>query len=182
MATPLDRLRRLIPPPAGDGHHRDWAAVEERLGLPLPQDYKDLVDVYGGGQFSDHVGLLVPPPTRIGSELVTYNDGHMGDLDSLWSILDDRPAELAADDLRLVVWADTIDADSLNWLVRPGEPPERWPVAVLHCDLGDCELYPMTCTEFLAGLFSREFESEIITHQLSDEGDDFRPYPITQSR
>ena len=116
MATPLDRLRRLIPPPAGDGHHRDWAAVEERLGLPLPQDYKDLVDLYGGGQFSDHVGLLVQPPTRIGSELVTYNDGHMGDLDNLWSILDDRPAELAADGIS--EWLDRLaDQQAL------GQPP-----------------------------------------------------------
>lgn len=49
--------------------------------------------------------------------------------DLVGSILDDRPAELAADDLRLVVWSDTIDADSLNWLVRPGEPADVLPGA-----------------------------------------------------
>lgn len=182
MTTPLDRLRRLIPPPAGGGGHRDWAAVEGNLGLPLPQDYKDLVDVYGGGEFYGHIGLLVPPPTCIDGDLVQRNRSHMRTLKDLWSVTKNRPAELAVDDLQLIVWADTIDSDSLNWLVRPGVPPERWPVLVLHCDLGDCELYPMTCTEFLVGLFSREFESEILTYQLSDEGEDFMPYPIVQSR
>jgi hypothetical protein len=183
MTTPLDRLRRLVPPAEAGGGRRDWETVEQRLGLSLPRDFQDLVDAYGGGEFYGHVGLLVPPPTRIDSELVSSNESHMRELNNLWSVLENRPAELAAvDDLRLVVWAETIDADTLNWLVRPGEPPERWPVAVLDADLGDCELYPMTCTEFLAGLFSQEFESEIITHHLSDEGDAFALYPITQSR
>lgn len=175
MTTPLDRLRSLVPPPAVR-RSRDWEAAEQRLGRVLPPDYKDFVDVYGGGQFDGHVGLLVPPPSRPGSELVTYNDGHLDDITNIWAITENRPAELA-DDLPLVVWADTIDADTLNWLVTPGEPPERWPVAVLDADLGECELYPMTCTEFLAGLFSGGIESRIITHHLNADGHAFRPYP-----
>jgi hypothetical protein len=39
----------------------------------------------------------------------------------------------------------------------------------------------MTCTDFLAGLFSRELESEILTDHLSEEDEDFMPYPTTQS-
>jgi hypothetical protein len=155
-------------------------AVEEALGLGLPQDYKELVASYGVGGFYGHVELLVPPPTVLDGELVRRNGSHMRDLNHLWSVHKNRPAELDVDDLRLVVWADTPDSDTLNWLVRPGEPPERWPLVVLHCDLGDCEIYPMTCTEFLAGLFARDFESEILTDHLDEESDPFLPFPITQ--
>ncbi|MGW0886252.1 SMI1/KNR4 family protein [Streptomyces sp. NPDC002671] len=150
---------------------RDWEATQQRLGQVLPQDYKDLVDVYGGGEFYGHIDFLSPPPTLPDSELVTFNRGYMDDLFSLWAISDNRkcPAELAVDDLLLVVWAVTIDSDTISWLVRPGVPPEEWPVVVLHADLEDCEIYSMTCTEFLAGLFARDFESEILTYQLNDE-------------
>ncbi|MDI5965528.1 SMI1/KNR4 family protein [Streptantibioticus silvisoli] len=183
MTSALNRLRTLAPPPsAGGGGPRDWAAAEEVLGRALPQDYKELVEAYGVGGFYDHVELLAPPPTVLDGDVVTRNTSHMWDLKNLWSVHGNRPAELAMDDLLLVVWADTPDSDSLNWLVRPGEPPETWPVVVLHCDLGDCEIYPMTCTEFLAGLFARDFESEILTDHLDEESAPFFPYPITQPR
>lgn len=103
----------------------------------------------------------------------------MDDLTHLWAITENRPANLAGDDLLLVVWADTIDADTLNWLVKPGQSPEDWAVAVLDADLGECELYPMTCTEFLAGLLSEEINSEILSHHLSSEGHMFRSHPLT---
>ncbi|WP_345363465.1 SMI1/KNR4 family protein [Actinoallomurus liliacearum] len=182
MAMPLDRLLQIVVPPSiAARHHRDWAAAEERLGRPLPQDYKDLIDVYGGGSFDGHVGLLAPPPTRVGSDLAEYNDGYMDDLTNLWAITENRPASLAGEGL-LVVWADTIDADSLNWLVKPGQSPQDWAVAVLDADLGECELYPMTCAEFLAGLFSEEITSRILSHHLSSEGHTFRSYPLNQGQ
>lgn len=38
----------VIPPPPGHGWRAvDWASVEQSLGLPLPQDYKDFIAVYG---------------------------------------------------------------------------------------------------------------------------------------
>jgi hypothetical protein len=37
----------------------------------LPQDYKGFVDVYGGGQFDRHVGLLVPPPDGLDGTLIS---------------------------------------------------------------------------------------------------------------
>jgi hypothetical protein len=178
MTTSLDRLLHLVPPAIAAGH-RDWAAAEERLGRRLPQDYKDLVGVYGGGDFDDHLGLLAPPPTRCGSELTDYNAGRMIDVTDLWAISKNRPANLAGDDLLLVAWASTIDSDTLNWLGKTGQSPEDWSVAVLDADLGECELYPMTCTEFLAGLLSEEITSEILSHHLSSEGHTFRSYPLT---
>lgn len=174
MTTQLDRLRRLVAPPVS-GEDRDWGVAEQRLGRVLPQDYKDFVDVYGGGHFDHHVGILVPQPSRPDSELVSYNDGHMDDIVNLWQITDNRPAELAAEDLLLIAWADTIDADTLNWLVSPGDPPESWPIAVLDADLGECEIYSMTCTGFLAGLFSGEIDSRIISHHLNADTHVFSP-------
>ena len=168
MATALERLQSLVPPPAVEARQWqwDWAGTERRLGYPLPQDYKDLVDVYGRGEFDGYLSLLVGLPNETDSGITLFNRGHMDDLRHFWSGLVERPDGLAEDDV-LVVWADTIDADTISWLVRPGKPPEQWPVAVLHSDLEDCEIYPMTCTELLAGLFAGDVVSETLTQQLA---------------
>ncbi|MEE4540461.1 SMI1/KNR4 family protein [Streptomyces sp. V4-01] len=176
MTPSLDRLSRLVPPPSAP-QARDWAAAEDRIGRPLPRDFKELVDVYGGGDFDGHLGLLVPPPTRTGSEIAGYNDDRMDELNDLWAITENRPAALAGEDLLLVTWADTIDSDSVNWRVEPGRAPEEWAVVVLDADLGACEVYPMTGTEFLAGLLSGEIDSPILSHHLHADGHVFRPYP-----
>ncbi|WP_073919946.1 SMI1/KNR4 family protein [Streptomyces sp. CB00455] len=36
----------------------DWAAIEEERGVPLPADYKELYEAFGGGVFSDSVYFL----------------------------------------------------------------------------------------------------------------------------
>lgn len=36
----------------------DWAAIEGELGVPLPADYKELYEAFGGGSFSDSVYFL----------------------------------------------------------------------------------------------------------------------------
>jgi hypothetical protein len=168
MTTALERLQSLIPPPAANTRpwRWDWAETERRLGYPLPQDYKDLVDVYGRGEFDNYLRLMVGLPNKTDSGIVLFNQGHMDDLRHFWSGLVERPDGLAENDV-LVTLADTIDADTINWVVRPGEAPEQWPVAVLHSDLEDCEIYSMTCTELLAGLFAGEIVSDTLSHQLA---------------
>lgn len=168
MATALERLQSLVPPPAVTARQWrwDWAGTERRLGYPLPQDYKDLVNVYGKGKFDRYLTLLVGLPNETDFGITVFNEGRMDDLRDFWPELVERPDGLAEDDV-LVSWADTVDSDTISWLVKPDEPPERWPVAILHSDLEDCEIYPMTCTELLAGLFAGDVVSETLTHQLA---------------
>ncbi|MEV7380740.1 SMI1/KNR4 family protein [Streptomyces lydicus] len=59
----LSRARRLGGPDGAElttgweplGISVDWAAIEGELGVPLPADYKELYEVFGGGVFSDSV-------------------------------------------------------------------------------------------------------------------------------
>lgn len=54
----------VIPPPPGHGWRAvDWASVEQSLGLPLPQDYKDFIAVYGPGTFDDFLHIFLPAGT-----------------------------------------------------------------------------------------------------------------------
>jgi hypothetical protein len=59
----LERLRRLLPPPAEPleaGRTDGWAAVEAALGTGLPSDFKAFTERYGSGKIDDFLYLFNP--------------------------------------------------------------------------------------------------------------------------
>ncbi|WP_406003143.1 hypothetical protein [Streptomyces sp. NBC_00829] len=60
-ATRRDRLVQLVAPPSVPvDAHGEWAAVETVIGTRLPNDYKQLVETYGWGEFCDFLYLRTP--------------------------------------------------------------------------------------------------------------------------
>jgi len=59
----LTSLRKVLPPPAtptettGAG---SWPPVEASLGIHLPGDYKEFIDVYGTGVIGDFLWVFNP--------------------------------------------------------------------------------------------------------------------------
>lgn len=53
-------VQRVIEPTGWEplGISVDWAGIEGELGVPLPTDYKELYEAFGGGVFSDSVSFL----------------------------------------------------------------------------------------------------------------------------
>jgi hypothetical protein len=59
----LERLRRLLPPPAEalePGRPDGWPAVEAALGTGLPSDFKAFTELYGSGKVDDFLYLFNP--------------------------------------------------------------------------------------------------------------------------
>src|SRR5690348_13132947 len=59
----LQHLMKLVPPPnnpVAPGSPEAWKHVEEEMGTPLPQDFKDYIQVYGAGQWADFFGVMNP--------------------------------------------------------------------------------------------------------------------------
>ncbi|MBY8881771.1 SMI1/KNR4 family protein [Actinacidiphila acidipaludis] len=174
MTTPLERLTRLAPPADRPGP-TDWADAESRLGHPLPGDYKELVDAYGPGEFDGHVRLRAPEGPNGGRGLIAMNDGYFEELEDIWEMNEEAPEEIEEEGTTLVVWARTKDAETLNWLVRPGTSPDEWPVMVLNDDLTEWETYPVTATEFLAGLLAGDIDSAMLSSELTPPDHTFEP-------
>lgn len=161
MTTPMDRLAQLLPQPTTAPSRTDWDLVSQRLGSELPDDYKAFVDAYGGGDIDEFIQLIVPGSPRVGSDLVEFNHGHMSDYEALWEVSNARPPQVPAH-ARIITWATTDTADDLSWLAYPGVPPEDWPVILLNEDATECEVWPLSCTAFLADLLEHALESDII--------------------
>jgi len=128
--TAIDALVRLCPPPAEPPPAVDWAEVEGALGVPLPADYKLLVETYGAGIFTSTVWLLAPESARADCLLLAQAAERDEILASLWDdVGEERPEELEEPGARVVPWAFEEGSGAfLYWLVRPGSPPEEWPV------------------------------------------------------
>ena len=59
-----------------DGRHQpaphavDWTAVEQRLGTALPDDYKQIAEIFGCGAFNEYLQIYVPDAQLISYDLV----------------------------------------------------------------------------------------------------------------
>jgi len=64
---PLSELLRIVIPPQHPietGTGKTWKNIQNRLGLPLPDDYKAFVDCYGTGIFNNFLIPYNPHPIR----------------------------------------------------------------------------------------------------------------------
>ncbi|MGA5515266.1 SMI1/KNR4 family protein [Streptomyces pseudogriseolus] len=138
----------------------DWAAVEGELGVPLPEDYKELAAAFGGGVFGDSVYFL------------GCGAGVSFDLPAQWrarlsygSVSAVEPYEAYTPDGKgVLTWGSTEWADEYCWLID-AERPGEYPVLARSHDPGPWYRYDMSTSEFL--------------HRVLADAD-FRPFGIAR--
>jgi hypothetical protein len=147
-------------PPASTPQNPDWARVERTLGTPLPDDYKQLIEMYGGGVFDETIWLLEPDCADEGYDLVGQAQERDEVLANLWSMGEPKPAELEADGVRVIPWAYIEGSGHyLFWLTRPGEKPAEWTTILNEGRGPEWEHHPQSCADFLVGVMTGEVDS-----------------------
>ncbi|MGW0769074.1 SMI1/KNR4 family protein [Streptomyces sp. NPDC002676] len=128
----------------------DWTAIEAELGVPLPADYKELYEVFGGGVFSDCVyflgrdgGLAFDFLRQWRAALSADQDSALGDVSAV-----DPYAVYAPGGKGLVEWGSTEWADEYCWLID-AERPGEYPILARADDVGPWHRYDMSTAEFL---------------------------------
>jgi len=152
--TEISALTELCPPPPGASDPIDWAAVESRLGMKLPEDYKELSSIYGPGRFADYlhifhphtqseyVDLTGPMPARIRAQLQKdYTHGS-------------HPVPYDPQHLFLV--GSTDNGEYLFWVTEPSEVPNSWWIAINEARGPRWFTFEGTLTAFLTSVLSGE--------------------------
>ncbi|MFE1770829.1 SMI1/KNR4 family protein [Streptomyces sp. NPDC059008] len=156
--SPLARVIERVPPPAEAIHgHGDWAEAERTLGTRLPDDYKQLVETYGRGDFWGALCLCTPfgddNPVRLEAHLLE-DFGPMRERRP-----EDHPHPFFPEPGGLLTWAVTDDAAQLCWLTEG--PPESWSVVIWSRD-NDYERFDGGAAAFLDGWISGRISSELL--------------------
>ncbi|MFI9490777.1 MULTISPECIES: SMI1/KNR4 family protein [Streptomyces] len=121
------RLRELLPPPGSGGDAVDWERIERTTGLAFPADYREFVELYGGGEIDEYLSVSTPPvPGSPYGHLLDRGEPALSDRDR-----EELGALLPGGALPpLLPFADSASSD-VAFLLREGAPDD-WRVAVFR--------------------------------------------------
>jgi hypothetical protein len=161
----IGRLRRLLPPPQFGGDIVDWDHLAGVMGLGLPTDYKEFVELYGGGEIDEYLSVSMLPVQRspYGDLLDGMNPSlppeFRGELSSCFS---------SAAPPRLLPFDATASSDVVFWVIDG--VPDTWKVVVFrrqspHGARG-WTIFDGSITEFLCALSNGALQP--FSQQLSE--------------
>jgi len=163
----LDDLLKIVPPPATlppnvPQSDEDWSQVEAKLGIVMPQDYKDFISIYGAVSILGFVNII--NPIHVKSE-------NLEAMDPLRLLRQNYgteyyPYPVYPDPSGLLLWGITDNGDDIFWQTIGS--PEQWPIVIKMSRQPVFEEYPGPMSSFLAGLASGTITSAIIPYDALD--------------
>jgi hypothetical protein len=162
---PLAELATLVTIPMTPiGTTGDWESVEQRLGIRLPDDYKQFVRLFGACTFGELIPIHVSSPFSRLNSLDAHIEG-IGNGYRLMRKFGPLPFPVYPEPGGLLGWGNTDNGDYLNWLTI-GDA-ENWPIVVWLN--GDFERYEMGIVKFL---------TEVVSQRLKLFTSDMFPPPV----
>jgi hypothetical protein len=151
VTTAFGDLCKAVPPPDNPfeaGRPEGFTAVEGRLGLALPTDYKSLIGAYGAGSWKGFLWVLNPFASN---RYLNLFEQTQRQLDAERTIRADWPKDvpfaLYPEPGGLLPWAMTDNGDRLYW-VTEGRP-DTWDTVVYESRGPEYDRHRMSCCEFL---------------------------------
>jgi hypothetical protein len=147
----IANLMKVLPLPASPTYTFDgpWEPIEAQLRTRLPQDYKDLMRLYGYGQYMEFFAINAVVSPTLACRLVP---------EAFYvqrTFVANTPYPMHPQPGGLLACGGTDDGEQILWLTR-GATPDEWPVVVWDHDPVDKEVTHYECdlTDFLAGVIT----------------------------
>ncbi|MGH3118185.1 MAG: Lsr2 family DNA-binding protein [Streptomyces sp.] len=176
--TELDRLAELCPPPTRripEQPQPDWDTVERILGTRLPEDYKQLVEAYGPGQFNSFLSIY-QPRSYAPTDFLDIE----GETPSIRAALE-RSRDWTGEPMPYPVEAlqpagGTGNGDYLFWVTNQATDPESWAVAIKEPNGTRWFTFTGTITAFLTRFVAGDISVPMFPDGLLEEPPSFRPF------
>ncbi|QDT23932.1 SMI1/KNR4 family protein [Gimesia chilikensis] len=149
IVTPPDKPKEVPAKP-------NWAAVEKKLGLQLPDDYKLFVAKFGSGLLGSFVRVYNPFSK---DEYLALQKSVISVCEIYQMLSDTFPYEFYPETPGLLPWGNDDNGNSLFWLTRGAR--NKWPVVVCSGRDNRYQLFEMGMTAFLARTFTGEVKCKI---------------------
>jgi hypothetical protein len=168
-------LSRIMPPPANPVEAGgSWSYVEERLGVELPEDFKDFIQLYGSGRIDRFVSVLNPFSTRPTLNLLEQSTRQLDALRELHDYFGEQnPFELYPTAGGLLPVAITDNGDVIHWLTS-GNPAD-WTIVVNEARSPDYEQFACNLTAFLEGLLVKSIICRALPSSAFNGTPEFNP-------
>ena len=152
----LRALRGLVSPPVVGGVTVDWDELYEGTGVRLPDDYREFVAAYGGGEFNSYMAVIIPPAEGYPYGGQWYGVPELIDLEAHVDV----PVWLHG--VKVLSYAGDADGDEVFWTCA-AEDPNAWGTLVYkrqHKAREDpWKRFSMGMVDFWSALFRGEIES-----------------------
>ncbi|PPK66645.1 SMI1/KNR4 family protein [Actinokineospora auranticolor] len=165
----VDELAKLCGWRGASPETTEWDAVEQLMGVALPEEYKHLLRVFPPGKFLSPYGegIAVHPPQLVYG-IPDYGNQFALEMDELREWRDDHP-----DDVPDPVFPEPGGLIPWAWAVRPvvlwSQEPGGWTVVVsnasvwrVHDDDPVLERFAVGTLEFLAGYVTGDIWSRLL--------------------
>ena len=154
----VDRLKAIVPPPQRpfevEGLDR-WRAVELKLGVTLPVDYRDFIFGYGSGLFARFYGIYSPFAASEWTNLLTSVERvcrGLGQIKRDWP--EQVPYLIYPDCPGLLPWGRDENGNDYYWLTKG--PPNTWQVVSDEVRGEGLRHHECNMTDFLSDILTGE--------------------------
>jgi len=148
--------------PIEAGSPDKWPSVEKSLGISLPIDYKEYINIFGTGV----IGYLIRPLNPFSSrplfdffrqvkEVTDRRRWYKTEFGDEWC-----PYPLYPEPGGLLPWANTLDGDALFWNTHG--TPEAWSIVIGEVKSKEFETFELSTTSFLRQVITGELNSNIL--------------------
>lgn len=155
MSNLLDILS-IPEEPVDAGSPSSWDFVEEKVGIKLPNDYKNFINTYGTGWIGRFLYIWSPfTNTSYANFLINYPQRLE------WWKEGQLPYPLYPETNGVLPFAATKDGDTLCWITKG--LPDEWHICIFDPRSPDYDHYPFGLDEFLYRLLTGKIHGKTIS-------------------
>jgi SMI1-KNR4 cell-wall len=176
----LKALMQLMRPPAGPSETPsgdEWQSVEARLGMELPEDYKEFVTRYGTGAVDSFLWILNPFSQNDNLNLISQARTR---LDAQRQFSEETgttsPYALYPNANGLFPWGVTDNGDVLYWLCKGS--PSSWSIVACDSRSSRWREFRLSTAEFLVALLTRRLFVDGFPDDFPSEPPEFAPLQL----
>ncbi|USA45403.1 SMI1/KNR4 family protein [Acinetobacter sp. C26M] len=154
-----DLVKEMLPPKEpsevpNNLNNQLWDTIESKLGLVIPNDYKEFIQIYGSGSIDSFLTIFNPFSENININLIDQLYVQSEVYKDLKSYGEEVPYDFFPLKNGILPFGMTDNGDVLFWQVN--DLPKEWNVIINEARSSNWDVLKISMTDFLLGILQRK--------------------------